>query len=138
MITDPAFYVDEVLSRGGMRDGEYEMDLVDMVQLHFQPLDCLQKNGEVQLQALQLLPRKQRPSLMLKVITWSRLVVIFRIKHPHVYHRVVDSFACNKQKDPQCFEASGELYGEYLHGMPVPSPPGYISRSLTNQLRDLC
>ena len=99
MITDPDFYVDEVLSRGGMRDGEFAMDLVDMLQLYFEPLDCIRKNGEVQLQALQQLQRKQRCSVTLKVVTWSRLVVLFRIKHPHLYHRVVDSFACNKQKN---------------------------------------
>ena len=65
------------------------------------------------------------------------MVVLLHTKHPHLYHKVVDSFACSGMKFPKSFEASGQLYGEYMHGLPVPSPPGKISRALVTHLRDL-
>lgn len=136
MIADAPFYAEKIMSQGGHLPSEnYEMDLVDMIRLHFKPLDC-QANGAINISVLK--PNRRRGlELEMNDMSWSRMVVLLHTKHPLLYHRVADSFACNNLRYSKCFEASGELYGEYMHGMPVPPPPGKICRALVNQLRDL-
>jgi len=69
-------------------------------------------------------------------LQWTRMVAVFSIKNPLVYHKLAQAFFCAGTYNDAEFQHNGMRYGSVIRGFSNNGPPGKIARALVRQLSD--